>query len=423
MKRLCVSALVLLSLAVFAQNKITVEPLNGDFAAPLISALASSCSKGCEIHLADTSGRRLLNSVVPITVANVHLVCDGSAPIQTNLSHTPLGPNGYYYSPFDITGENFEMNGCHIDATSLGTTAVAIIHLWGAKNAKVHDNSIYSSEKAGFPAALGVRVEGNATHISTGAEVYANFFHVPSIGFSVGDYGQIVTFHDNTVQESYQCFDFNGSGSAVPDASQIITHNDTCISSIAASYVESATDVSIDSDHFQNEGATQPSLRIHSITPTSPLRVRVNNCDFTGNAITSTAIEIFQNAGDWQITNNRIRNMGTDGITIDSTSGTPMNGTIADNEIVNSGQRGANGGYCGIRLRQSKGNNVGFLTIMGNKTWDEQSTPTQLNGICSDGGQAPFNIQMSGNTWKGKGTRNAINFPEGCSVCERDKKE
>jgi len=423
MKKLYLSVFVLLSVLGFAQNKITIQPTNGDFAAPLNAALASSCANGCEIHLAETAGRRTLNAVVLVTAANVHLICDSRTTIQTNVSHTPLSPNAYYYGPIDVTGANFEMNGCNIDATSLGASGVVLVHLWGATNPKVHDNVLTSSVKPTYPALLGVRVEGNATHISTGAEVYGNTIQVPGIGFSVGDYGQHVSFHDNTVRNSYQCFDFNGSSSKVPDAFQITTHNDTCTSNAASSYVESATDVDIDFDHFWYEGTTQPSLRIHAITYTSALRVKVNNCDFTGNGQTSSAIQVFQNAANWEITNNRIRNMGTDGITIDSTSGTPAYGTIANNEIMNSGQRGANGGYCAIRLHQSKGNNVGFLTITGNKTWDEQSTPTQLSGICSDGGQQPFNLEMKGNRWKGAGTHSGVDLPLGCMTCKRDPKE
>jgi len=406
-------------------NVITVQPVSNDFAAPLQAAIANCGSAGCTIHIPATSGTRNLSAAIQFNQPNTHLVCDSTQPLTTTYSTTPIAGNGtYYLGPLDITANNVEVSGCALDVSSLGILGLNAIHIYGASGVKVHGNVITSSTTPQWPAMLGIRAEGYllsgaCSSTAVGAEIYGNTVQVPGIAFSTGDCSKDINFHDNRASGNFECLDFNGSDTTVPTSTVIKFRGNTCAGNIASSYVESALDVLIEGNHFLGEGSTSlPSLRVHAITSTIDLHTVINDNEFIGSASTSTAIQLFQNAGSIQVTNNKIRNMGTDGITLDSTSGTPSNFMISGNTLTSNGQQGAGGNYCGIRLHQSSGNNVSYGSIRNNDFSDRQSTQTQLSGICSDGGQAPYKLHIADNNFVLYGaTATPLNLPNGCTNC------
>lgn len=410
---------VIYSLPTSSQTFVVLPNASNDLAGPINSALNSCLPQGgCKIEIAPLAAPAILSSPVIISKNNVSLVCDSPVAIATSFAHTALSPNGYYYNPIDISGNNVEVAGCALDGTSIGITGLAAIHVWGAMHVKLHGLSITSSVAPQFPALLGIRVEGSSARPSSYVDVSDNAAQVPSIAYSVGDNSQYVTFHDNYSTHSNQCFDFNGSGGGtLADAFGIVFHDNYCVGDFSPSYVESARDVLISNNTFwQDSTAGLPTLRVHNtLTKNAYLHVVVDGNTFVGNNSNTTAAAFFQNVGDWQFINNHVRGYGADGLTVDSTSGTPLDGLIANNQFVDNGQLGASGKYCGIRMHQSTGNNVGYLNITGNAFIDDQgAAATELYPICSDGGQQPFNLLYSGNF---NATPNAPSLPKGCVNC------
>lgn len=389
------------------------------------SAIAACPSSGCQIEIpALTSGTSYsLGSPIIVTKNKVNIRCDSKAPMVTTYSSTPLGPDGYYYGPVDVTGDYFKIEGCYLDLSSF-SVGLNGIHLFGSKHSKVLNNTLYSSRAAALGSLLGVRIEGKASNIATDDEVSGNWIRVPYIALSTGDYSENgIVFRNNYTQEGYEAFDFNGSGCGgscpgPPDSYGIRYVNNTAINYPNSSYVESASDVLIANNHFVNDGALLgefATLRVHQTTTNGTMRVNISNNEFIGSATTWAAIHVFQNASDYIISGNTIRMSGADGILIDSTSGTPIEGLISGNIFANNGTSNPSGGFCGVRLHQSSGNNVGFVTIFGNYGYDDQVTHSQLNLLCSDGARTPFQLIYSMNMVS-SGTA-AYSLPDGCSGC------
>jgi hypothetical protein len=419
MKKVALALLLLCRTCVFSQTKI-VPLSNGDLAQPLNTAI-SSCSStlGCDLEIVPFSRAVLLNSVVIINKSNVTIHCDTSAQISTNYSSTPFNSTySYWYGVFDVSAaNNVEISGCSFNVTSLGTTAVDTIHVWGSQNVKIHNDSITSSVAPVYPSMLGIRAEGSSALPSVNVKAFGNVITVPSIGLSVGDNGQHVDYYENTVTNSFQCFDFNGSGGGSnPDAYDIDFHNNSCNSDYSSNYVESAADVRIRNNTFwQDASSGQPVVNVHNTsTANNELHIDISGNLFQGGATSAYAAHFFQNANHWTFSHNRVRNMKNDGLLIDSTSGSPIFGEIVGNQFVDNGQAGPSGNYCGIRLHQSMGNNVGYLTISTNQFVDDQGAHTELYPACSDGGQAPFYLKYTDNQ---NHLANQQNLPVGCSTC------
>jgi hypothetical protein len=411
-----------LSAPVLNQVFVISPNSKNDLAVPINAAL-SACSPtlGCKIEIAPLAGPATLSGPIVISQNRVALICDSPVKMSTHYANTPLAPSRvYYYGPIDISGNNVEVAGCALDVSSLGRTGLNAIHVYGASQVRVHGNVITSSVTPKYPGMLGIRVEGPSGSPASYVDIYDNSVTVPSISFSVGDNSQHVTFHDNYSLQSFQCFDFNGSGGGVvPDAFGIKFHDNSCVGDTGPSYAESARDVTIQNNNFFQDSTTgAPTIRVHNTLTSNPsLHVVIDGNTFVGNSSTTTAAEFFQNAQDWQFINNHVRNYGTDGVTVTSTSGTPLYGIIANNQFIDNGQQGGPGNYCGIRLHQKTGNNVGFVSITGNMFTDDQGkSPTEIYPICSDGGQAPFNILYTGNF---NGLSAPPSFPSGCNNCVR----
>jgi len=397
-----------------------VSPNSGnDLAVPINTALNSCSSKlGCKIEVAPLAAAATLSEPILITKSNVALVCDTPVAMATIYANPPLSSYGNFYEgPVEIDEtNNVSMTGCNFNVSSISVGLVTI-HLFGATNTTINGNYINSTRTPSYGGILGIRVEGSSAYPSSHVNVQGNFVTAPSIAYSVGDNSQYVDFGNNHSQSSYQCFDFNGSGGGTyADAFGIKFHDNYCVGDAGPSYVESARDVAIQNNSFWQDSTTgAPTIRVHNTLTKSPsLHVVIDGNTFVGNSSNTTAVDFFQNAQDWQFINNHVRNYGADGVTVDSTSGTPLYGLIANNQFLDNGQIGASGNYCGIRLHQSSGNNVGYLSISGNMFVDDQGVPTQLYPICSDGGQAPFLIQYTGNF-------NVLpkppSLPMGCSNC------
>ncbi|MGO4210140.1 hypothetical protein AB4Y89_14595 [Terriglobus sp. 2YAB30_2] len=410
---------VLTSQAVFAQTIISPAS-GGDIAAPLNAAIATcSSTTGCTLEIAPSTSTLLLNSVVTVTKSNVRIHCIASAPIYTNISSTPLSSTtGDYSGVIDIVNvDNVELSGCTLYTDSLGTTAVPTIRVWGSSNVRVHDMTLHSSVSPVYPALLGIRAEGSTSAPSQNITADHNKITTPSIGLSVGDNGQHIDYHDNSVTNSYQCFDFNGqNGGAHPDATDINFHDNSCAGNTASSYVESASNVRVKNNSFWKDSSGQAAIVIHNTLPTVPnLHVDISENSFVGAGVTAYAAWFYQNGNHWAFSNNRVQTMRMDGILVDSTSGTPVYGEVTNNQFIDNGQAGASGGYCGVRLHQSAGNNVGFLTISTNLFVDDQgSSPTQAYPVCSDGGQTPFYLKITNNQ---NYLANAESLPAGCNDC------
>lgn len=399
---------------------VRVTPVNGDLAG-VINGVQLACPiSGCTIEIPTLSGMARLSSPLLFTSSNVSLVCDTKQPMVLTYSNTSLSPAGYYYGPVDITGSGFKMSGCSFEMSSI-PNGVAGIHVFGASHVEISDNVLYSSRPAAPGQLLGIRIEGSSSDVATDVRVTGNTIAVPYIALSTGDYAERgIVFDNNYTYGGYQPFDFNGSacgGSCPnePDSYGIQYIHNTAMHFLNSGYVESASDVLIRGNSFLYSGSDGfATIRIHQTTTNSALKVIIDSNQFIGNSSTYAGIQIFQNATDWQITNNTFRDLGADGIIIDSTSGTPLDGVISNNIFVDNGQSG-DSTYCGIRLHQSEGNNVGLIRISGNQAMDDQVFPTQFYGICSDGGQAPFALVIDSNQLQAVA---AIEFPNGCSACQ-----
>jgi hypothetical protein len=424
-------ALIVFLLGTTAFSQTVITPSSGDIAGPLNTALASCPSAGCDLEIAPFTGTVTLNAPVLIAHSNVKIHCDAQTTMFTNYSGPVSMTHGYWPSVIDIYGSsNVEFNGCNIDVSTI-STGVAAIHVFGSSNVLVHNNTITSTVAAsisGFGSTpLGIRVEGASGQLSTNVQVYNNTITVPSIGLSSGLYSQHLNYYSNNVTNTVECVDLNGAASATnPVSSDIDFHDNVCTTNLSSSYVESAAYVRIhDNTFWQDATNNTEAIAVHNTLPSNfLLQVDISNNLFVGSdpatgspsLSTGYAAHFFQNVGEWSFSHNRVIHMLYDGLLVDSTSGTPGFGEIIGNRFISNGQAGASGGYCGIRLHQSSGNNVGWLSISNNEFIDVYNAdpPTEQYPVCSDGGQAPFFIRYTGNFVY---LPNDANFPAGCSDC------
>jgi Right handed beta helix region len=399
---------------------IIVTPNGGnDLAVPIQNAVtACSSTVGCKIEVAPLTAAATLSARILITKSNVHLVCDSQYPMVTTYGSTTINPTtGVFYGPIELNGAtNAEIEGCNINVSSLGVQQVIPIHVWGSSGVKVHNNRITSTTSPAINTTFGIRVEGGSSNLSKNVEVYSNFLQVPYIAVSTGDYGQYVNFHDNYITGCYQPFDFNGGGSTVPDSFGVKFIDNTAVSCTGPAFVESAADVTIAGNHFFYDGGPgNATIMVHVITSSLSLHTLIDHNEFIGNSRTGPAIYVFQVVHDVTITNNKITNMGTDGITVSSASGgSPANILVANNHIVGSGSSNPTGGYCGIRINQPSAL-VTQVNFLNNVTADD-GAGTQQYGFCTDGASVPFQLTILGNNFSG--TKAAMSMGSGCNQCK-----
>lgn len=468
-------------------NTIYVIPGSGnDITSAINTAAASStCSAslvGCTIVLA-TAGYSAVawGNPVVITQNNLHIRCDSRVAM--------IFGTGYPYDALDLEGANDEVEGCTWNASNMsGHQAISVT---GA-NARIHGNTITDTKTPSTSGTLGIRLNVGAVN----ADVYDNNLNVSYIAYSVGDRAHNENFHDNVNTNSFQCFDFNGSGGSFgvitsfsvtsnvatingtgfglyssgeqitvsglsvgtylngtqvvssatstsvtfpithanvsttsdagqttlyqPDSYGIIFHHNVCTGDISAGYVESASDILIDGNQFSNDGTTSngATIQVHdSLTTNFHLHVLVDGNTFVGSGSETTAFHVFQSANDWTFSNNTVRGYFGDAVQVDSTQGTPSNGSIHGNRFTDNGQSGS--ANAAIRLLQSSGNSVTQLNITGNTCIDDTGVPVQVYCLeQSSAGNAASTINVSGNfSTAGSSQITYANFPAGCSNC------
>ncbi len=465
MKKLLLAALLAcvppfaLSQSASTGNVLVVTPSAGDLAAPVNRAIAACPPGGCTIEIAAPASTATLSVPILINKSNVHVKCDSPSSMATSPAFkTTLSPNGYYWGVVDIAeASNVSVEGCNFDVTSVPEGLVTL-HVYGGTNVVIDNNRVTSkvsnSKNAGM---LGVRVEGNAAHPSTQVKVTRNIVTVPWIAYSVGNYASEVNFANNSSAQSGECFDFNGSGAGNGNpalAWGISFTGSTCSGDSNSSYVESARDVTIANNQFSLDGlaANGPTLRVHVTSTDIHLRVTVDGNHFAGSGSQSNAASFFQNVTGWKFINNTVRGYGQDGLLIDSSFGSIVNGTITGNTFLDNGQtilRGATlpascpaygqlfvltstnqwyrcdgrentyaanavPGYCAVRFHQSAGNEVVNVFVQNNVFGDDQATHTEAYPLCADGGQVPAGITYAKNL---SSLPNSTMLQAGCSNC------
>jgi hypothetical protein len=203
-----------------------------------------------------------------------------------------------------------------------------------------------------------------------------------------------VTVSDNTVTG---CLGFAvalGGGGTNPGPSSISNNTFTCPGSN-----QNIVDLALWSDNrVENNTITFGSVNGSGIADGPPS----NKDQIIGNhifgAVGNQGYCIGPGGSDFLIADNFCTGAGAGGIGVNS-GGSGSKGTVIENNVVkNSGQLTAHGG---IELNNSGGTMTGVI-IKGNKTYDDQGTPTQTYGIATVGAVTGYsNVTIEGNDVRG----------------------
>jgi hypothetical protein len=151
----------------------------------------------------------------------------------------------------------------------------------------------------------------------------------------------------------------------------------------------------------------------------SGVRVQNNNINFGGTGIAdgppSNNVQITGNklfgapgnqgycigpgGSEMLIADNYCTSAGLGGIGVNN-GGTNFNakGTILSNNIIKNANQQNTATHCGIEVNNNSGGTFNGVIIKGNKAYDDQGTPTQSYGICTNGTATGYsNITIEGN--------------------------
>ena len=353
-----------------ANQTLTVYPVSGDFRSAFNTAVANckaaGTSQSCNIQLQTGGGTQTLSNYLLVRATpNVHVTCATKDPINLtfnalSLYSSPVGGVPRYAGIVEVdASDNFTMDDCHFNIQTFSENAAATapaINIWGSKHVRINNVSILSTTTPLLTASglLGIRTQGNPQYYAEDVIVSNSSIQVPFIALSTGNYSRHVNFEHNYVQNSYECYDFNGTSASAgePSSQHIIFSHNTCRNIPGSNYVESASHVTLYANTYINVGLGSSAFsveRVHSIEPFNDLDVTSTDELMVGNPSGDAGFQVFNGASNVHVNNLRCEGIATHCVDLDTSEGGLSNISINGVNSVNGGSLNSKG-LTGITL-------------------------------------------------------------------------